>query len=88
MKLKSQSYFRLKHYFISIDLDLDDDLYIYELAAEEQYYLYEVYKIHICGVPIVNQLGSWSKRMSGLNFVKDENKNIRRHDLRVSYQRQ
>ena len=78
----------MKNYFHGIDLDLDDNLYIYQLHAEKQsikYNLYEVYKIHKSAALIVNQLGSWYKGITYLDFVMNENKNVRRHNLRVSY---
>ena len=57
------SIFRLKHHFNGIDLDIDDDVYIYQLHELEQnskYELYEIYKILENTTPILNHIRSWS----------------------------
>ena len=79
-------YFRLHELFQSVNMDLDDEVYTYLLdtkAPMKNYSLYEVYKIHDEGAPIINQLGGWSHDSYLLDF-DDMNKNLRRHDLRVS----
>ena len=79
-------YFRLHQLFHSVNMDLDDDVYIYQLDAEapmENYNIYEVYKIHEEGHPLINYLGTWSPDTYSLK-LEDIDKNIRRHDLRVS----
>ena len=71
-------------------MDLDDEVYIYVLdtkAPMKNYILYEVYKIHDVGAPVVNHLGNWSHYTYSLN-LEDMNKNSRRNDLRVSIQLQ
>ena len=80
------SYFRIVQPFLGMDLDLDDDVYIYQVDAKksvENYELYEVYKIHKRGEPILNKIGGSTSQTDCCNFVYD-GKNIRRHDLRVS----
>ena len=67
-------------------MDLDDEVYIYLLdtnAPMKKYSLYEVYKIHGEGAPIINQLGSWSPLTYSIN-ITDMNRNFRRQDLMVS----
>ena len=67
-------------------MDLDDEVYIYQLDKKhpmKNYSLFEVYKIHDEGAPIINHLGTWSNDIYSLDF-EDMNKNSRRHDLRVS----
>ena len=67
-------------------MDLDDEVYIYLLdtkAPRKNYSLYEVYKIHDQGAPVINQLGSWSPHTYSMN-IYDMDRNSRRHDLRVS----
>ena len=67
-------------------MDLDDEVYIYLLntkAPLKNYNLYEVYKIHDEGAPVMNHLGSWSFDTYSLSF-EDLDKSSRRHDLRVS----
>ena len=66
-------------------MDLDDEVYIYLLdtnAPMKNYSLYEVYKIHGEGTPVINQLGSWSPHRYSIN-IDDSDRNSRRHDLRV-----
>ena len=78
--------FRLNELFQSVNLDLDDEVYIYLLdtkAPMKNYNLYEVYKILAEGAPVINHLGSWSFGTYSLDF-KDMDKHSRRHDLRVS----
>ena len=78
--------FRLNELFQSVKLDLDDEVYIYLLdtkAPMKNYSLYEVYKIHVEGAPIINQIGSWSPHTYSIN-INDLDRNSRRHDLRVS----
>ena len=67
-------------------MDLDDEVYIYVLdskAPMKDYSLYEVYKIHDEGAPVMNHLESWSFDTYSLSFA-DLDKNSRRHYLRVS----
>ena len=67
-----------------MDLDLDDDVYIYQVNVQrsiEIYQLYEVYKIHRRGEPVLNKIGN-STTIDCCNFV-NHGKNVRRHDLRV-----
>ena len=81
------SYFRLVRPFISMDLDLDDDVYIYQVDTEESvkiYKLYEVYKINKIGAPILSKIGSSATNSNCCNLINVD-KNIRRNDLRVSY---
>ena len=76
--------FRLLQPFIDMDLDLDDDVYLYQVGVQrsiEIYQLYEVYKIHRRGEPVLNKIGN-STTIDCCNFVID-GKNVRRHDLRV-----
>ena len=78
--------FRLEGLFQEVQLDLDDEVYIYHTSRTglmENYILYEAYKILYKGVPIIKQVGYWSKDLNFLNFVKQD-KNSRRSDLRVS----
>ena len=80
------SFFRLALPFLDMDLDLDDDVYIYRIdtnRSKENYELYEVYKIHDGGAPILSNIGSSTSKDECCNFV-DVGKNIRRHNLRVS----
>ena len=77
--------FRLLQPFLDMDLDLDDDVYVYEVGVQrsiEIYQLYEVYKIHRRGEPVLNKIGN-STTIDCCNFV-NHGKNVRRHDLRVS----
>ena len=74
--------------FHGVRLDLDDEVYIYEIDLKgpmAHYQLYEAYKIIDLSAPIINHIGSWSGSLS-LNLVKDD-KNDRRANLRVSLQR-
>ena len=67
-------------------MDFDDEIYTYVLetkSSKKNYSLYEVYKIHDEGAPIINQLGSWSPNDNSLE-IDDMNKHSRRHDMRVS----
>ena len=80
-------YSRLEHLFHGVHLDLDDDVYIYQVnsyGSKPYYQLYEVYKISDESVPVVVQVGNWSKgdNDSSLKLVK-EDKIKRRNDLRV-----
>ena len=78
--------FRLEGLFQEVQLDLDDEIYIYQTSSRglmENYILYEAYKILNKGLPIIKQVGYWSKDLNFLNFVKQD-KNSRRSDLRVS----
>ena len=77
--------FRLKELFQDVNLDLDDEVYIYQLDTEgpvQNYSLYEVYKIQDRGAPIINHIGSW---FFDTYFLDIENMDIisRRHDLKV-----
>ena len=72
--------------FVGIDLDLDDNAYIYQVDAQqtiENYKLYEVYKIHKSLEPTLNIIGNSTSNIECCNFVVD-GKNMRRHVLRVS----
>ena len=74
--------------FHNIRLDLDDEVYIYEIDLKGHmvhYQLYEAYKIIDLSAPIINHVGSWPSSLS-LNLVK-EDKNDRRANLRVSVQK-
>ena len=67
-------------------MDLDDEVYIYLLETDSPkngYFLYEVYKIHEEGAPVVNTLGSWSPDTNSI-IIDDMERNFRRHDLKVS----
>ena len=79
-------FFRLHDLFQDVSLDLDDEVYIYLMDTKTKlshsYRLYEVYKIHHDGHPVINNLGNWSLGDCKLYFVQT-NKNSRRHDLRV-----
>ena len=80
------NYFRLNELFQSVNLDLDDEVYIYMLdtkAPVKNYNLYEVYKIHDEGAPVINHLGYWAHDSYLLDLDK-MNKNLRRDDLSVS----
>ena len=71
-----------------MDLDLDDDFYIYQVdvpRSVEIYQLYEVYKIHKRGQPVLNKIGNSSSIDCCCNFVND-GKTVRRHDLRVCFE--
>ena len=75
---------RLLQPFIDMDLDLDDDVYLYQVGVQrsiEIYQFYEVYKIHKRGEPVLNKIGN-STNIDCCYFVND-GKNVRRHDLRV-----
>ena len=70
-----------------LHLDLDDDFYVYQVDTEKpmtSYELYEGYKIHDGGDTIIRRIGSWSGGDPSLDFMKEEDKNSRRRDLRVS----
>ena len=84
--INSVYYFRIHVLFQGVHIDLDDEVYIYLLdtrAPMKNYCLYEVYKIHDEGEPVINHLGSWSLDTNSLD-VANMDKNLRRHDLRVS----
>ena len=75
--------------FNDIDLDLDDNVYVYQVDVQqsfENYNLYEVYKIHKTFEPTLNNIGYSTSNTECCNFV-DDGKNTRRHDLRVSCMR-
>ena len=75
---------RLLQPFLAMKLDIDDDVYIYQVDVQrsvEIYQLYEVYKIHKRGDPVLNEIGN-STAADCCNFVND-GKHARRHDLRV-----
>ena len=72
--------------FSGVHLDLDDEVYIYQMdtiGKSGQYKLYEVYKIYDEGPPQFNKVGKWSVESKALEFT-DDDKNIRRQDLKVS----
>ena len=74
--------------FRGVHLDLDDEMYIYQMdttGKSGQYQLYEVYKIHDEGAPQVNEVGKWTGETKALDFT-DVDKNIRRRDLKVQIQ--
>ena len=83
------NFFSLKFLFEGVHLDLDDEVFIYEVNTKDyvsSYQLHEVYKITNQGDPMIRHLGSWSREgKSGtfFDFMKDD-KNSRRKDLRVS----
>ena len=71
--------------FRGVHLDLDDDMYIYQMdttGKSRKYQLYEVYKIYDEGPPQLNKVGTWSIETGTLDFT-DDDKNIRRRDLKV-----
>ena len=79
--------FRLEDIFDAVNLDLDDEVYIYLVdtkAPMEEYRLYEVYKVHEKGPAIINELGYWSPDTDSLE-LSDLDQNERRSDMRVSY---
>ena len=83
------NFFSLESFFRGVHLDLDDDVFIYEVNTKDAlsyYQLHEAYRIHNESDPIIRHIGSWSRGKSGIasfNFTK-EDKNSRRRDLRVS----
>ena len=82
-------FFSLESLFREVHLDLDDDVFIYEVNTNKSLtycQLHEVYKIRDEGDPIIRHIGNWSKgggSDSSLNLLR-EDKNSRRKDLRVS----
>ena len=71
--------------FRGVDLDLDDDMYIYQMdttGKTGQYQIYEVYKIYDEGPPQLNKVGTWTVDTKALDF-SNVDKNIRRRDLKV-----
>ena len=85
MPIEIYFFHRLETLFKGVPLDLDDEVYIYEIEAinNMSYQLYEVYKIINQGYPIIKKIGSWSNDAKSLKFVK-EVKNARRGDLGVN----
>ena len=68
-----------------VDMDLDDEIYIYQLDTVENsmnYKLYEVYKIFDEGPPQMNSVGEWYAKTQILDFT-NQDKNIRRRNLKV-----
>lgn len=75
----------LSKQFHGVDMDLDDEIYIYEMDTMKKrrsYELYEVYKIFDDGTPQMNKVGDWYTDTKILNFT-NKDKNIRRRDLKV-----
>ena len=87
-KFKSQysgDLFRLAYPFRGVDLDMDDEMYIYQMDTAGKrglYQLYEVYKIYDEGPPQLNKVGEWTVDTEVLDFTTVD-KNIRRRDLKV-----
>ena len=51
---------RLKELFYGVELDFNDQVFIYQIESMHHFKLHEVYKIREGGAPVVNQFGSWS----------------------------
>ena len=86
-------FFSFLSLFRGVHLDLDDDVFIYEVNTKKDALsscqLHEVYKISDKGDPIIRPVGNWSGGEgsdSSLNLMK-EDKNFRRKDLSVSIYR-
>ena len=81
-------YSRLQHLFHGVNLDFDDEVYIYQVnsnGSKSYYQLYEVYKISDGSVPVVGRVGNWSKGNNNSSPIQvKEDKIKRRNDLRVS----
>ena len=76
--------FRLGYPFNGVHLDLDDEMYIYQMdtaGKSGKYQIYEVYKIYDEGPPQLNRVGTWDVETKTLDFSGDD-KNIRRRDLK------
>ena len=68
-----------------IDMDLDNEIYIYQMDSMKKsktYELYEVYKIFDEGSPQINKVGDWYSDTKILDFT-NQDKNIRRRNLKV-----
>ena len=71
--------------FHDIDMDLDDEIYIYQMDSmkkSKNYELFEVYKIFDGGSPQINKVGDWYSDTKILDFT-NRDKNIRRRNLKV-----
>ena len=86
-------FFSLQSLFREVYLDLDDDVFIYEVNTKKDSLSYcqlsEVYKISDEGDPVIRYIGNWpggEGSDSSLNLTK-EDKNFRRKDLGVSIYR-
>ena len=74
--------------FHDIDMDLDDEIYIYQMDSmkkSKNYELFEVYKIFDGGSPQINKVGDWYSDTKMLDFT-NQDKNIRRRNLKVRQQ--
>ena len=73
--------------FHDVNIDLDDEVYVYLLDTDspiKDYLLYEVYKVQEKSAPVINHLGSWSPDTYSMS-IEDMERSSRRHDLRVSF---
>ena len=78
-------FFSLESLFGEVDLDLDDDVFIYEVntkCSQSCYRLHEVYKINE-GDPIISHIGSWSRGDRSDFMKEDKNSEIIECDPRL-----
>ena len=76
--------FRLQYYFMKMNLDINDDIFVYasHTSGESEVMLYEVYKIKTEDAPVVNHYGNWLGDTETL-LCTDKDKYERRQNLQV-----
>ena len=80
-----QSIYRLRNAFIDVKLDINDDVFAYIIDSggkQEKMLIYEVYKNHEGGVPILNDYAVWFEG-EGMLKHSDLDKYMRRRNLQV-----
>ena len=71
--------------FIDVKLDINDDVFVYIINSDriqEKMVIYEVYKNHEGGVPILNDYAVWFEGVGMLRH-SDLDKYMRRQSLQV-----
>ena len=84
IKIYNKLNFRLQHYFMKMNLDINDDIFVYTTHAsnKSEVMLYEIYKIKTEDTPIVNHFSNWFGDTETLQCT-DKDKYERRQNLQV-----
>ena len=89
-RYNSKYNFSIEYYFKNVNLDINDDVFVYmitndttyNISKESEVIIYEVYKVKTEDTPIVKHYGSWFQDTETLQ-CPSEDKYERRQNLQV-----